>query len=383
MTVFTCGPSIYQRAHIGNFRTFLFEDVLVRYLEYGGYRVTRGMNFTDVEDKALKEASVRKVPVNVLTQGNIKEFLKESRLLRMKIPDYRPTASGSVNHAVAIIEELADRGIAYRYKGNVYFDPLQYPRFGELYGLDMSSWPKKKIRFHRDTYPGMRWNRGDFILWHGCGNEDTLCWETRIGKGRPAWNVQDPSMIIQFMDEPLSVYCGGIDNLVRHHDYTRAILESIRPYPMARYWLHCHHLFVNGQKMSKSKGNVYYVETLLEEGYGRSEIRFFLIYGHYRKKMDYSHRQMNSCVEKLRLLKKTVAAIRKVAAKATKTEYKASDQIKRIFASHMDNDLDVKTAFDAVDDYVRKIEISQLQPGDAAGILQALGEIDEVLQVIR
>ncbi len=140
--------------------------------------------------------------------------------------------------------------------------PLKFPGFGKLFGLDMSKWPKKKVRFHKDTYPGVQWNLGDFILWHGYKDGEKAYWDTGIGRGRPSWNIQDPAMVSRYFDETLSVYCGGIDNLYRHHDYTLAILESIRPYPMARFWLHCHHLLVNGRKMSKSRGNIYYTDML-------------------------------------------------------------------------------------------------------------------------
>ena len=224
------------------------------------------MNFTDIEDKAIQEAAQQGDSVKQLTDKNIATFVKELKALRMKIPDFLPRASESVDRAVEIIEQLLDLKIAYWHQGNVYFDPLKYPGFGELYGLDMKKWPQQKRRFHKDTYPGMQWNRGDFVLWHGYTGGGEAFWDTRIGKGRPAWNIQDPSMISRYFDETLSIYCGGIDNLFRHHDYTRAILESIRPYPMARYWLHCHHLHVDGKKMSKSVGNILYTDDLAEAG---------------------------------------------------------------------------------------------------------------------
>ncbi len=225
----------------------------------------------------------------------------------MKIPDYLPKASDAIDQAVEIINRLLDLKVAYWNRGNVYFEPLKFSGFGEIYGLDMTRWPSKKRRFHRDTYPGMRWNLGDFILWHGYKKADTVYWDTSIGKGRPSWNIQDPSMIFKHFNETLSIYCGGYDNLFRHHDYTRAILESVWPYPMARYWLHCQHLYVNGQKMSKSKGNMYYIDTLLEQGYEIQEIRFFLIYCHYRQQLNYSDENMRSVVEKLKKFRRLCA----------------------------------------------------------------------------
>ena len=184
VTIFTCGPSIYQRAHIGNFRTFLFEDILVRYLEYLGWRVERGMNITDIEDKAIKQALKSGVTVETLTRENMDGFLREMDLLRIKTPDYLPLASDHVEEAAAMIERLLELKIAYRHGGNVYFDPLKFPGFGKLYGLDMSRWPAGKRRFHRDTYPGTQWNLGDFILWHGYreGDKVLLGYPDRTGE---------------------------------------------------------------------------------------------------------------------------------------------------------------------------------------------------------
>ena len=388
VTIFTCGPSVYQRAHIGNFRTFLFEDILTRYLIFSGYTVKTGMNFTDIEDKAIKEAEKRKTTVKRLTEKNIKEFIQEMKLLKMEIPDYLPKSSESIDEAVEIIEHLLKCNIAYWYKGNIYFDPLKFSGFGKLYGLNMSKWPSRKRRFHKDTYPGMQWNLGDFILWHGYKEGDKYYWNTEIGKGRPSWNIQDPSMISKHFNETLSIYCGGIDNLFRHHDYTLAILESVRPYPMARFWLHCHHLYVNGHKMSKSKGNILYTDMLQSLGYNITEIRLFLIYGHYRERINYSYENMRIAVDKLRTFKKLVKTIEEKSqeiipphpplVKGGWGDY----QLKRTFSENMDNDLDVKGAFDGLYKTVSGIKIEELQPGEASGIIRTLKEIDQVFKVI-
>lgn len=382
VAVFTCGPSVYQRAHIGNFRTFLFEDVLARYLEFSGYTVKRGMNFTDIEDKSIKEAEKKKTTISRLTEKNIREFIHEMKLLRMKIPDYLPKASENIDEAVEIIECLLELKIAYWYKGNVYFDPLKFPGFGNLYGLDISRWPSRKKRFHKDTYPGMQWNFGDFILWHGYTKGDKYYRDTRIGKGRPSWNIQDPSMISKCFKETLSIYCGGIDNLFRHHDYTKAILESVRPYPMARFWLHCNHLYVNGQKMSKSKGNILYTDSLQKLGYDMAEIRFFLIYGHYRERINYSEKQMHITVDKLRVFNSLVKKIKHKTNQKPDVKTPLVQNLKKSFVGHMDNDMDVKKAFDGLYTIISSVNIEGLKPDDASGIIKTLKEIDEVFKVI-
>jgi cysteinyl-tRNA synthetase len=378
--VFTCGPSVYQRSHIGNFRTFLFEDVLIRYLEYSGIGVKRGMNLTDIEDKAFEEAKKRRMGVKDLTEENIKNFVREMRLLKMKIPDYLPRASEAIDEVVKIIKQLLTHKVAYWHRGNVYFDPLKYSRFGELYGLDMTRWPRKRRKFHKDTYPGMRWNLGDFILWHGY-KEGELDWDTPIGRGRPSWNIQDACLVLKHYHGTLSIYCGGIDNLFRHHDYTRAIVESVRPYPMARFWLHCHHLMVEGEKMSKSKGNIYYVEDLLKDGYTADEIRFFLIYGHYRKELNFTKESLESVAEKLRNVRKKIRMIGRKAGRS-KVDRDISERVRDAFKREMDDDLNVEKAFDRLYEFIDGIKLETLKPEEAFGLIKGLSEVDEVLRVL-
>ncbi|MHB8881265.1 MAG: cysteine--tRNA ligase [Thermodesulfovibrionales bacterium] len=381
VTLFTCGPSVYQRSHIGNFRTFLFEDVLQRYLEYTGYTVTRGLNITDIEDKALTEAQKEKTGVKELTRRNIRHFLAEMKLLRMRVPDHMPMASQNVDVMAEIIGKLLRKGIAYEYRGNIYCDPLRIKGFGRLFGLDLSSWPKKRRRFHQDTYPGIQWNRGDFILWHGFREGDAVWWETPFGKGRPAWNIQDPAMVSRHIQETLSVYCGGIDNLYRHHDYSLALLESVRPYPMARFWLHCRHLFINGKKMSKSKGNIHYTETLSAKGYSPWEIRFFLIYGHYRERLNYSDRKMQMTALKLRKTREIIAGIRRKAGRAAAEKSVLSRRLEESFRRHMDDDLQVRAGFDALYEELACPDTGCLTKEEAAGTMAALKKIDSVLQI--
>lgn len=396
VAIFTCGPSVYQRAHIGNFRTFLFEDTVVRYLEYAGYAVKRGMNYTDVEDKAVKEAYAKRMSVADLTAVNIRQFQHEMDRLGMKRPDYFPRASENVANAIEIINILLDKGIAYRHGRNIYFDPLKFPGFGRLYGLDMKKWPKDKRRFHLDTYPGMRWNLGDFILWHGCVPREKACWQTPLGNGRPSWNVQDQSMILPYFHETLSIYMGGIDNLVRHHDYIIAVLESVRPYPVARYWMHCRHLYVNGKKMSKSLGNIVYTDDVLKKGYSLRELRFFLIYSHYRKKVNYTEKNMADAAALLKDTRAMIGRIKKAAAgggapgKKPASRHGAgpgmAGELKKAFDLGMENDLNVRAAFDGLRPVLAKAAGAAADSGpgrsEAGGVLATLEKIDRVLGVL-
>jgi len=190
-------------------------------------------------------------------------------------------------------------------------------------------------------------------------------------------------MIAPHYHEPLSIYCGGLDNLYRHHDYTLAIMEAIRDYPLAKFWLHCRHLLVDGRKMSKSKGNVYYTETLLNAGYDAREIRFFLIYSHYREKLDYSTAAMGHASAKLRVLRQVVSAIKdKAAAAAAGDDCRLVGQIKNAFTASMDDDLQLNKAIDALHATLAALDLTALSAGQAAAIVMTLAEIDEVLQVL-
>jgi cysteinyl-tRNA synthetase len=393
--MFTCGPSIYRRPHIGNYRTFLYEDLLQRYLEYLGYDVVRLISITDVEDKAIEEAEREQVSVKELAERNRAIFSADSELLKMKRPTYSACmmvcSSTAVETAGQLIGTLIERGYAYHYehmgRWNVYFDPLQFDGFGKLSQLDMSSWPTRKRRFHKDTYPGTPWNRGDFILWHGYRNGDANYWETEIGRGRPAWNVQDAANIVKYMGFSVDVACGGVDNLIRHHDYTIAILEGVSGKQFANCWLHGEHLLVDGSKMSKSKGNVYYPGDLAAKGYSGEHLRFFLIHEHYRKRLNFTLEKLKSTSQTLDHLRKMIHRLN--GAKSKNPSPTASEQVETLttaFEEKMNNDLNVGAA---VEELVSRVTVldnlnqrGELGDQDARNAIVKLRRIDAVLQVM-
>jgi cysteinyl-tRNA synthetase len=389
--MYTCGPSTYQRPHIGNYRTFLFEDVLQCYLEYLGYSVTRLITLTDVEDKALAQAKKENASVREVTRRNEEVFLKDFKLLKMKIPDYTVRASTVVAQSAKLVKTLVEKGYAYWHlhsgARNAYFDPLKFEGFGKLARLDMSKWPKRKRRFHKDTYPGTPWNRGDFILWHGCKNGENACWDTEIGKGRPAWNIQDAAMVTKHLGFTIDVACGGVDNLVRHHDYTIAVAEGVSGKKFANYWLHGAHLFVDGKKMSKSLGNVYYPEDIMAKGYKNDHVRFFLIYGHYRKKLNFTFEKLAETSQRLDAFKVMRQNLR--GAKSANPSEKAkalANSIVSSFEENMNNDLDVKAAFDELYETVSELcdlmKEKRLSVEDANAAMSGLHRIDSVLKLM-
>jgi cysteinyl-tRNA synthetase len=349
--MFTCGPSVYQRAHLGNFRTFLFEDILVRYLEYLNYNVKRVLIITDVEDKSIEESSRIGMPLEKLTKNYINIFTEDSKILKLKPPTHSPTSSTSIHEAADLIIILLEKKFAYWYNGNIYLDPLKCKEFGKLAKLDMKTWPNKKRRFHKDTYPDNRWNRGDFVLWHGYAKGDKVYWNTILGKGRPAWNVQDAAIATKYLGYSFDIFCGGIDNLARHHDYTIAVVCGISREKLSKYWLHGNHLLVERKKMSKSKGNIIYTDDLLKQGYSPEDIRFFLIHLHYRTRLNFTYAKFKKTISQFEKMRQKIKIIRQTDKFGEKPSEKVRSllvNLQKHFERGMNHDLDVETALESL-----------------------------------
>jgi len=238
-----------------------------------------------------------------------------------------------------------------------------------------------------DTYPGMPWNRGDFVLWHGCNKDEAVCYDTEGGKGRPAWNIQDAAMVTKHLGFTVDIACGGIDNLARHHDYTIAVAEGVSGKQFARFWLHGAHLFADGKKMSKSIGNVYYPEDLTAKGYRSDHIRFFLIYGHYRKRVNFTFKKLDETSKKLDRFKSMVQCIETAKSSNPSNSGKGlAGSVTSSFKQYMDTDLQVKTAFDKLYNIVSKLygllEKEELSSADAIKTVEGLKKVDSVLHVI-
>lgn len=385
--IFTCGPSIYQPAHLGNYRTFLFEDILVRYLQYIGYDVQRTLNFTDIEDKTISEAKNTEIDLFKLTHTNAQKFFSDFEKLQMQKPTYNPKATTTVKEAVKIIEKLLSTKHAYIHNGNIYFDIQSFKDFGKLGHLKKTDWPSKIRRYHRDTYPGSNWNIGDFILWHGNRNEKDLSWDTSIGKGRPSWNIQDPAMLCATLGPTVDIWCGGEDNLVRHHDYNIAIMESATGKELSTFWLHGGHLLVEGKKMSKSRGNVIYLNNLLDAGYTAQEVRFFLMSHHYRKRLNFTSKYMQQKTFRLRHLQVVLQSLYSTLVPISVNKM-ASEYVESIisqFEADMNANLNVIVAFNYLEKTVFKLQRLHAQgkfgKKNAVDLKNSIDKINGVLQI--
>lgn len=397
--IFTCGPSTYRRPHIGNYRSFLYEDVLVRYLEYLGYTVYRVINFTDVEDKTVTEAAERGESIGAVTSRVQERFFEESETLGLKLPEQIPRATQSVDTAVEIIQALTDKGYAYEHGGKYYFDASRVKGFGRLYGLDTSRWPKKRVRFGRDTYEGRRWNLGDFVLWHGEEAGGTLpegsVWSTAIGRGRPSWNIQDPAMIVANLGDQIDIQCGGVDNIYRHHDYNIAVMEAYSGREFARYFLHGEHLVVDSEVMSKSKGNVLYPEHILGKGYLPVHLRYFLLHEHYRSKLNFTWNYFDESVARIDRLRDRIASLigRTVADQGKQQslgfdepesdrQNAAAEELRGAFEASMNEDLSAGAAIEAIERFVSGAAVSKMDANDRHAVSGVMARAQHVLGVL-
>ncbi len=384
--IFTCGPSIYQKAHLGNYRTFLYEDLLVRYLKFSGYHVERAMNLTDIEDKTISEAKKKGVAVHELTGDVLAIFRDSLDGFDFVMPEHLIPATESIDSTVKIIKTLVEKGIAYELDGDYFFDPLKIDNFGKLFQLDMKRWPKEKRRFRRDTYNGNRWNLGDFILWHADGEEYGPVWDTEIGKGRPSWNIQDPAIVIMTLGDQVDINCGGIDNIYRHHDYNIAVMEGYSGKDYANYYMHGEHLVVDGISMSKSRGNIVYPEDLVKKGHSWKEIRFFLTYRHYRKKLNYTEEHFNKTVKILHDFRNAIDSVKGGGKEDSIAAGELIDSINPAFSEQLDKDLSLGKGFDAVHTIIKKLEkISKaeaLSENQLKSLESELKKIDNVINVI-
>jgi cysteinyl-tRNA synthetase len=380
--LFACGPSIYQRPHIGNYRTFLYEDLLIKYLGYTGYKVKHTIILTDIEDKSINEAKKKNQKVSELTNIAAKKFFEEAKLLKIELQNPVPRSSTAIRQAALLIKKLIDTGYAYRHKGDIFFDALKFKDFGKLFRLDIRRWPKQKIRFKKDTYNGRRWNLGDFILWHGFKDGDITTWDTQIGKGWPSWNIQDPSVITKHLGYKIDINCGGIDNIYRHHDYTIAIIESISKSSFANFYLHGEHLIVNGKSMSKSRANILYPEDVLKGNLRPYHLRFFLLYKHYRKKLNFTNEKFKNSNYYIDTIRKTISDLlnhKKVITKSVSEASVLIDKIKIEFEKNMNNDLEFGTAFDSI--FVILMQLKGIEEKTGLGFNNIL-KLEKILQKI-
>jgi cysteinyl-tRNA synthetase len=383
--IYSCGPTVYGPAHVGNFRSFLFADVLVRYLRSRGLKVTWVMNVTDVDDKIIRGANEANVSIGELADRWLERFYADARALRMSQPDVVPRATEHVDQMVALVQTLLDNGHAYRTEdGSIFFRIDSWPAYGRLARLDPDQL-RVGERVEADEYG--KGDVRDFALWKG-PKPGEPSWDSAIGPGRPGWHIECSAMSMAYLGESFDIHTGGVDLVFPHHEDEIAQSEAATGKPFVQTWLHCAHLRLGGAKMAKSTGNISRVVDLLEAGVSARAVRYALISVHYRQGLDYTPASLDAAAAALDRLDTLVAALgayTEERADATDLAAELAEARSR-FEAALDADLNVSAALAAVFDLARELNRRlaerTMSSADAAQGLATLRDLDHVLAIL-
>ena len=285
--MYTCGPTVYNFAHIGNFRAYMFEDLLRRALEYAGYKVTQVMNLTDVDDKTIRDSRKQNMKLNDFTAIYKKAFFDDLKTLGIEPAEVYPAATDHIPEMIALVSTLMEKGYAYQAEDkSIYFSIDKFPEYGKLAKIDREN-QRAGVRISTDEYA--KDSVADFALWKAWDeNDGDVFWESPWGKGRPGWHIECSAMAMKYLGKTFDIHTGGIDNMFPHQEDEIAQSECANGCKYVNYWLHCAHLMVNGEKMSKSLGNFFTLRDLMDKGFKGREIRYVLLGAHYRKKLNFT-----------------------------------------------------------------------------------------------
>jgi len=375
--MYTCGPTVYDYAHIGNFRAYVFEDLLRRYLKFRGYQVTQVMNLTDVDDKTIRGARREGISLAEYTARYKQAFFEDLDTLRIERAEHYPAATDHIPEMIALIERLLERGHAYvSDDGSVYFDISSFPEYGKLSRIDTGGL-KAGARVAHDEYA--KEDVADFALWKAWDEEDgDVYWDSPWGRGRPGWHIECSAMSMKYLGESFDIHTGGIDNIFPHHENEIAQSEAATGRRFVRYWLHCAHLIVEGQKMSKSLGNFYTLRDVLQRGYTGREVRFVLISTHYRQSLNFTFESLEAARNALTRIDETRERLRGVTTTESSGEVAGwATDAEQAFIAGLDEDLNIAPAMAAMFDLLRKVNRAL----DSGGISRAEAEaVDRVLR---
>ncbi len=374
--IYTCGPSVYQFAHIGNFRAFVFEDVLVRYLRFKGYKVKRVMNLTDIEDKAITTARNEGKTLRELTEYYSRIFFEDMEKLNLLPADVFPRATEHVPEIIEIIKKIMENGYAYRGKdGSVFYEVSKFKDWGKLSHRKLNP-GKRKIK--RDEWGEDSSILSDFSLWKSYEKEDgDVFWETELGKGRPGWHIECSAMCSKHLGTRFDIHVGGVDNVYPHHEAVIAQNFGAFGENPSKYWLHIRHLMINSRKMSKSAGNFYTLRDLLGMGYGPMAIKYLLLSKSYRRRLDFTFEGIG---EAGKMLEKIQSAIERIkTANGVDDGGKIALKALKKFEKVMDDSLDTGRALKVMEELSDAVSGIEPDKKSSAKILEMFRTMDSIL----
>ncbi len=383
--MYTCGPTVWNFAHIGNLRTFTFVDVLRRWLRGRGYQLDHVMNITDVDDRIIQQAMAAGKSLDEYTEVYTQAFLEDAATLRLERPEHLVRATRHIEDMAAAIKRLSEKTYTYESEGSIYFRIAKFPEYGKLSHADFSG-IRAGARVDTDRYD--KENARDFALWKA-PKEGEPSWQTVIGPGRPGWHIECSVMAMKYLGETLDIHGGGIDLTFPHHENEIAQSEALTGKPFARYWLHSEHLIVEGQTMSKSLGNFFTLRDLIEQGFTPEAVRYLLASVPYRKKLNFtmdSLRSAETAIERLRNFKLRLETD-KFPEGVNEALLLRTRHATARFEEALDDDLNTAEGLAAAFEYVRDansaMDGSEFRAGNAAPALDFLARFDSVFDVLR
>ena len=385
--MYSCGPTVYDYAHIGNFRAYIVSDLLRRYLEYKGFSVRLVMNLTDVDDKTIKGSKKEGIPLARYTERYKKAFFGDLKKLNIRPASAYPAATEHIKEMVGLVKTLLKKGYAYKSEdGSIYYDISKFKGYGKLSGLSLEGL-KAGARVRQDQYD--KDDAQDFALWKAWSEDDgDVFWDTEIGKGRPGWHIECSAMSMKYLGVHFDIHTGGVDLMFPHHENEIAQSEAATGKPFAGWFVHNEHLLVDGRKMSKSLGNFYTLRDLLQKGHTPKAIRYLLLSTHYRQKLNFTVEGLEGAANSVDRLLDFMDMLDNAGGGKNSPEIKnMMNKTKTDFEKAMDDDLNISAALAVIFDFVRDVnklaEKGSLGKAGAAKIKNIMLDFDRVLGILE
>jgi len=383
VTMYSCGPTVYSYAHIGNFRAFVFNDLLRRYLKFRHFAVDHAMNITDVDDKTIKRSAEEGVSLAEYTEKYTEIFYEDCRTLNIEPAEHNPKATESIDEMIEILEKIDSKGMLYNREGSIYFDISKFSNYGKLSCLDKRE-IRSGARYDADEYE--KNDVRDFALWKSAKDGEPS-WETPFGKGRPGWHIECSAMIRKIFSSTIDIHTGGVDLVFPHHENEIAQSEAAYDETFVRYWIHVEHLLVNGTKMSKSEGNFYTLRDLIEMGCSPRSIRHLLLSAHYRKQLNFTLDGIKQSDQAMARIDNLLLRLKSIKGGDDNPEINSI--IKRLendFTEAVDNDLNISGGMGVFFEFVHLINTlisdEKISEKDSTAIIEAVKNIDRVFGFI-
>lgn len=389
VSLYTCGPTVYNHAHIGNFRTYVFEDLLRRTLQYFGYHVTQVMNLTDVDDKTIKGAIEKNVTLDEYTKPYIQAFFEDLDALHIQRAEKYPAATEYISEMIRMIETLLEKGVAYQGQDkSIYYAINKFPHYGCLSHLKLDELKAgASTRVSSDEYE--KDHIADFVLWkaYDPGRDGKIYWDSPFGKGRPGWHLECSAMATALLGETIDIHVGGIDNMFPHHENEIAQSEACTGKKFVNLWMHSEHLIVDGKKMSKSLGNFYTLRDLLNKGFSGIQVRYLLLQTHYKTQLNFTLGGLDAAKSSLHRLNDLIQRLLSPRSSADHGKVqKYLTQAEQLFADSLADDLNISAALAAIFDLVREINTlcdqQTISENEAQEVIKLLKKFDTVLGVM-